>query len=340
MSMTMQAVVFHGDGKWGIESAVKPRISADDDVLLRVERASICGTDIHILATPPGHPATPGSILGHEYVATVTEAGAGIGHLRPGDRVVIDPNITCGLCRYCRMGMTNVCENMTTLGIFRHGGLAEFSLAPAKSLHKISHEVSPERATLAEPLSCVLHAFEKAQLTPGENVVILGAGPIGLIFLMLCKIGGAGKVFMIEPVEFRRRTAESFGADGVFDSKAGNIAADIKEITGIGADIVIDAAGTLLPEALQLVRPGGRVVLFGINQHADRQFNQYFTTRYEVTILGSFIQRTEFPKVVRLLESGILPLEKLVTHRLRLDQIGEGFEAMRAGEAIKVVAAP
>ena len=340
MSMTMQAVVFHGDGKWGIESAVKPRISADEDVLLRVERASICGTDIHILATPPGHPATPGSILGHEYVATVTEAGAGIGHLRPGDRVVIDPNITCGLCRYCRMGMTNVCENMTTLGIFRHGGLAEFSLAPAKSLHKISHEVSPERATLAEPLSCVLHAFEKAQLTPGENVVILGAGPIGLIFLMLCKIGGAGKVFMIEPVEFRRRTAESFGADGVFDSKAGNIAADIKEITGIGADIVIDAAGTLLPEALQLVRPGGRVVLFGINQHADRQFNQYFTTRYEVTILGSFIQRTEFPKVVRLLESGILPLEKLVTHRLRLDQIGEGFEAMRAGEAIKVVAAP
>ena len=340
MSMKMQAVVFHGDGKWGIESAVKPCISADDDVLLRVERASICGTDIHILATPPGHPATPGSILGHEYVATVTEVGAGIGHLRPGDRVVIDPNITCGLCRYCRMGMTNVCENMTTLGIFRHGGLAEFSLAPAKSLHKISHEVSPERATLAEPLSCVLHAFEKAQLTPGENVVILGAGPIGLIFLMLCKIGGAGKVFMIEPVEFRRRTAESFGADGVFDSKAGNIAADIKEITGIGADIVIDAAGTLLPEALQLVRPGGRVILFGINQHADRQFNQYFTTRYEVTILGSFIQRTEFPKVVRLLESGILPLEKLVTHRLRLDQIGEGFEAMRAGEAIKVVAAP
>ena len=340
MSMTMQAVVFHGDGKWGIESAVKPRISADDDVLLRVERASICGTDIHILATPPGHPATPGSILGHEYVATVTEIGAGIGHLRPGDRVVIDPNITCGLCRYCRMGMTNVCENMTTLGIFRHGGLAEFSLAPAKSLHKISHEVSPERATLAEPLSCVLHAFEKAQLTPGENVVILGAGPIGLIFLMLCKIGGAGKVFMVEPVEFRRRTAESFGADGVFDSKTGNIAADIKEITGIGADIVIDAAGTLLPEALQLVRPGGRVILFGINQHADRQFNQYFTTRYEVTILGSFIQRSEFPKVVRLLESGILPLEKLVTHRLRLDQIGEGFEAMRAGEAIKVVAAP
>ena len=340
MTATMQAVVFHGDGKWGVESAPLPRIAADDEVLLRVERASICGTDIHILATPPGHPATAGSILGHEYVATVAETGAGVAHLRPGDRVVVDPNITCGLCRYCRMGMTNVCENMTTLGIFRHGGLAEFNLAPAKSLHKISREVSPERATLAEPLSCVLHAFEKAALTPGESVAILGAGPIGLIFLLLSKTAGAGKVFLIEPVEFRRRTAEQFGADGVFDPKAEDIAAEVKAVTGVGADIVIDAAGTLLPEALQIVRPGGRVVLFGINQHADRQFNQYFTTRYEVTILGSFIQRTEFPKVVRLLEAGILPLEKLVTHRLPLNRIGEGFEAMRAGEAIKVVAAP
>ncbi|MFN0086018.1 MAG: zinc-binding dehydrogenase [Blastocatellia bacterium] len=340
MAATMQAVVFHGEGKWSVEPAPMPRIAADDDVLLRVERASICGTDIHILSDPPGHPATAGSILGHEYVAMVTETGAGVGHLKPGDRVVIDPNITCGLCRYCRMGMTNVCENMTTLGIFRHGGLAEFNLAPAISLHKISHDVPPERATLAEPLSCVLHAFEKARLMPGESVAILGAGPIGLIFQLLCKTGGAGKVYMIEPVEFRRRTAERFGADGALDPKACDIAAEIKAATGIGADIVIDAAGTLLPEALQIVRPGGRVILFGINQHADRQFNQYFTTRYEVTIMGSFIQRTEFPKVVRLLEAGLLPLEKLVTHRLQLNRIGEGFEAMRAGEAIKVVAAP
>jgi threonine dehydrogenase-like Zn-dependent dehydrogenase len=245
----MQAVVFHGEGKWAFESAPMPQIAADDDVLLRVERASICGTDIHILTTPPGHPATPGSILGHEYVATVVDVGPGIGHLQPGDRVVIDPNITCGLCRYCRLGMTNVCENMTTLGIFRHGGLAEFNLAPAKSLHQISHEVPPERATLAEPLSCVMHAFEKAQLTPGESVTILGAGPIGLIFLLLCKTAGAGKVFMIEPIEFRLRTAEQFGADGVFNPKVDNISAEIKAATQIGTDIVIDAAGTLLPEA-------------------------------------------------------------------------------------------
>jgi 2-desacetyl-2-hydroxyethyl bacteriochlorophyllide A dehydrogenase len=336
----MQAVVFHGAGKWSIEAVPQPRIGADDEVLLRVERASICGTDLHILETPPGHPATPGSILGHEYVATVVETGASVRHLKSDDRVVIDPNISCGLCRYCRMGMTNVCENMTTLGIFRHGGLAEFNLAPAKALHRISREVPPERATLAEPLSCVLHAFEKAALLPGENVVILGAGPIGLIFLLLCKTAGAGRVFLVEPVGFRRRTAEAFGADGVFDPAGQDVAGEIKNATQVGADLVIDAAGTLLPEAVQLVCPGGRVILFGMNQHAERRFNQYFTTRYEVTIHGSFIQRTEFPKVVRLLEAGILPLEKLVTHRLSLDQISEGFEAMRTGEAIKVVAVP
>lgn len=340
MTASMQAVVFHGEGRWGVESVAVPRITAADDVLLRVERASICGTDIHILSVPAGHPATPGSVLGHEYVATVEETGPGVEHLQPGDRVVIDPNITCGLCRYCRLGMTNVCANMTTLGIFRHGGLAEFSLAPARALHRISRDVPPERATLAEPLSCVLHAFEKAALSPGENVAILGAGPIGLIFLMLAKTAGAGRVFIIEPVDFRRRTAEEFGADGAIDPRREDIASEIRAATEIGADVVIDAAGTLLPEALELVRPGGRVVLFGMNQHAERTFNQYFTTRYEVTILGSFIQRTEFPKVVRLLEAGILPLERLVTHRVGLGQIEQGIAAMRSGEAIKVVAQP
>jgi len=336
----MEAVVFHGEGKWRVESAPMPRIAAHDDVLLRVDRASICGTDIHILAVPPGHPATPHSILGHEYVATVVDAGESVRHLQPGDRVVIDPNITCGLCRYCRMGMSNVCENMTTLGIFRDGGLAQFNLAPAKATHKIAASVPLERATLAEPLSCVLHAFERAGIIPGESVAILGAGPIGLMFLMLFKAAGSGNVFVVEPVAFRRRSAEQFSADRVLDPVNEDCAAEVKDATRIGADVVVDAAGTLLPEALQMVRPGGRVVLFGMNQHAERQFNQYYPTRYEVTILGSFIQRNEFPKVVRLLEAGKLPLEHLVTHRVPLDRIGEGIDAMRAGEAIKVVAQP
>ena len=338
MTAKMQAIVFHGAGQWGLEEVAQPTIAAHDDVLLKVDRTGICGTDLHILSTPPGHPATPGSILGHEYVATVVDAGDGVTHLQRGDRVVIDPNITCGLCQYCRLGMTNVCERMTTLGIFRHGGLAEFNVAPAKSLHRISQDVPIERAALAEPLACVWHAFEKAALIPGESVAILGAGPIGLLFLLLFKSAGAGKVFLIEPADFRRQQAEVLGADGAFNPKTENAAHEIKAATGIGADIVVDTVGSLLPEALEMVRFGGRVILFGLNQHAERTMQQYYPTRYEVTIIGSFIQRTAFPKVVRALESGIIPVEKLITHRIGLADLSEGLEALRQGTAIKVLA--
>jgi 2-desacetyl-2-hydroxyethyl bacteriochlorophyllide A dehydrogenase len=336
----MQGLVFRGDGHWGLERLPVPGIQALDDVLLKVDRASVCGTDIHILATPPGHPATPGSILGHEYVATVKEVGQGVRDLQPGDRVVIDPNITCGSCEYCRLGMTNACSNMTTLGIFRHGGLAQFSLAPARALHRIDQAVPLDRATLAEPLSCVLHAFEKSALVPGESVAILGAGPIGLLFAMLFRAAGAGKILVVEPVEFRRRMAEQFGVDYALDPAAGDIVAEVKAATRVGTDVVVDAAGTLLPEAVNLVRRGGRVLLFGMNQHANRTLNQYVVTRHEISILGSFIQRTAFPKVVKILEAGLLPVEKLVTHRLPLGEVYTGLEAMKQGQAIKVAVSP
>jgi 2-desacetyl-2-hydroxyethyl bacteriochlorophyllide A dehydrogenase len=340
MTETMQAVVFHGPGHWALEEFARPRIQAADDVLLRVDRVSICGTDIHILSDPPGHPATAGSILGHEYVATVTDVGEKVINVRPGDRVVIDPNITCGLCDYCRLGLSNVCENMTTLGIFRHGGLAEFNLAPAKALHRISSEVPVERACLAEPLACVFHAFERAAVVPGESVAVLGAGPIGLLFQLLFKSAGAGKVVVIEPTEFRRQMAERLGATSVLNPQKEDCVAAVKAMSRIGVDVAVDAAGSLLPEALQLVRRGGRVILFGVNQHAERSLNQYPVTRHEISILGSFIQRTAFPKVVRILEAGVLPVEELITHRLRLNEVGEALEAMRTGTAIKAMVAP
>jgi threonine dehydrogenase-like Zn-dependent dehydrogenase len=340
MRETMRAVVFHGDGEWGVESRPSPEIRNEDDVLLRVERASICGTDLHILSVPPGHPATPGTILGHEYVATVVATGPGVRHLHPGDRVVIDPNITCGFCEYCRLGLSNMCENMTTLGIFRHGGLAEWNVAPAKAVHKISPQVPLDRATLAEPFSCVLHSFERSAFVPGESVTILGAGPIGLMFLMLYKAAGAYPVCVVERAEFRRRMAERLGADAALNPDVHDIAREIMTRTRLGADIVVDAVGTLLPEALQLVRRGGRVILFGMDLRAERELNQYWITRHEISVLGSYIQRTAFPKVVRMLEAGFPPLEQLVTHRVDLEAIGEGFQLLRVGEAIKVAVAP
>lgn len=340
MSESMQAVVFQGAGGWAVESRPIPRISNDGEVLLRVDAGSICGTDLHILATPPGHPATPNSVLGHEYAGTVVEIAPGVAHLQPGDRVVIDPNITCGLCAMCRQGLTNACENMTTLGIFRDGGLAGMNLAPARSLHKISRGVPPEHAALAEPLSCVWHAFGKAKPAPGESVAIIGGGPIGILFAMLFKAAGAGLVFLSEKVEFRRKLAAACGADCVIDPAAENPVEVVRANTARGADIVVDAAGASFSDALKMVRGAGRVILFGMIQQSDCTVNQYSMVRNEVTVYGSFIQRTAFPEVVRVIESGKLPLAKLVTHQFGLGEFGTAVDLLRRGQSLKAVLRP
>lgn len=340
MSETMRGIVFQGEGRWALEARPMPRLGADDDVLLKIDSASICGTDLHILSVPPGHPATPGSILGHEYVATVEQAGSAANGIESGERVVIDPNLTCGLCQPCRSGQTNCCENMTTLGIFRNGGLAEFNVAPAKALHKINRDVPPEQAALAEPLTCVLHAFEKAPITPGASVVVIGAGPIGLLFSMLYKSAGAGMTIVIEPAGYRRRVAEACGADTVLDPAAVDTTEAIRSATRGGADVVVDAVGRFFQQALDVARPGGRVILFGMDQRAECSVKQFDITRSEVTIFGSFIQNTAFPKVVKILESGILPIGKLITHQFGLEEFGSAVELLRQGQAVKTVLSP
>jgi threonine dehydrogenase-like Zn-dependent dehydrogenase len=336
----MQAVVFLGSGRWAVQEVDEPRLERPDDVLLAVERAGICGTDLHILSDPPGHPATPGTILGHEYVARVVECGRTATALKPGDRVVVDPNIPCGDCEFCRSGRTNLCRKMTTLGIFRNGGLARYSVAPASALHKIAPDVAPERAVLAEPLSCIFAAYEKAPARPGASVVILGAGPIGLAFILLYRKMGAGTIVAVEPRELRRRIASDLGADLVLDFPRDGQPSKIADVLPEGAHIVIDAAGTLLGTALEVVRPGGTVVLFGMVEGTSARVSQYDLTRKELTIVGSFIQTDTFPKVTEALRQKDFPIEKIISHSLPLGRIGEAFESMRKGLALKVILDP
>jgi len=340
MTRTMCAAVFRGPGKLSLESRPVPEIKKDTDVLLEVEGASICGTDLHILADPPGHPATLGSIMGHEYVARVVDAGIAVSDLNVGDRVVVDPNITCGNCAYCKRGMANMCSQMTSLGIFIDGGFAEFNLAPARSLYRIDSETPIEQAIFAEPLSCVLNGFNQAQIQPGDHVVVLGAGPIGLLFIQLFRASGAGRVIAVEPAPLRRRFALASGADVVLDPGSDDCVARVMEHTEIGADIVVDAVGTLLPRAIELVRRRGRIILFGMNSHAQQTIAQNTITRHEISILGAYISRHTFPQVVKLLESQVLPLPKLVTHRVSLPEIDKAFAALRSGEAIEVIIKP
>ena len=337
---TMLAAVFEGEGRLSVKEVPVPAIREPDEVLLRVDAASICGTDVHILEVPPGHPATPGAILGHEYTGTVLEMGSDVQGLEIGDRVVVDPNLTCGKCRYCRSGMPNMCQSMTTLGIFINGGFARYNVAPANALHKISEDVPPDVAALAEPLSCVVNGTQKVRVQPGESVAVLGAGPIGLLFTQVFAAAGAGRIVVSEITKVRAEAAARSGAHVVLDPREPGFVQRALDETGGGADVVVDAVGTQLPTALDLVRRGGKVLLFGMNQQAAPPVRQNTITRCEISVLGTYIAKYTFPPAIRVLESGAVNADALVTHRVSVASIHEGLDAMRSGEAVKVIVTP
>lgn len=340
MGKKMLAAVFEGKGRLNLKEVPVPEIKEAEEVLLQVEAASICGTDMRILEVPPGHPATEGVILSHEYTGKVLAAGGAVTQFKKGDRVVVNPNITCGNCSYCKMGIPNMCENMTTLGIFINGGFARYNVAPAKVLHKISPDLLPELAVLTEPLSCVVSATQRLKVHPGEVVVVLGAGPIGLLFIQMFKASGAGKIIVSEISEYRAKFAYQSGASRVVNPLKDNLEKIVKEETLIGADTVVDAVGTLFRSAMSIVRRGGQILLFGQNYQARTQVAQNDITRNELTVMGSFITKFTFPFAIKIIESKVLDLGKLITHRLRLEDIHKGIEAMRKGEAIKVIITP
>ncbi len=341
MDKTMLAAVFEGQGKLSVREVPVPRIKNPDDVLLEVEAAGVCGTDLHILEVPPGHPATPGAILGHEYVGRVLETGSAVSTVQPGDRVVVAPNLYCGICGPCTSGRPNQCEHFTTLGIFLDGGFARYNVAPERALFKVAPTLPPQEAVYAELLSCIVGGTEKVRLQPGETVAILGAGPVGLMFELVFKAAGAGKIIMTDIAPYRLEYARKLGADVVVNVKTEDPVAVTREATGgRGVDVVVDAVGSLLPQAIEQAAVGGKIVLFGMNQQAYPQVHQFDITRKELTVMGTYIGINTFPRAIRMLESGVVKPSALTTHTLPLPRILEGIAALRAGEGIKVVITP
>jgi threonine dehydrogenase-like Zn-dependent dehydrogenase len=333
---TMTAAVFERKGVLNVKEIPVPTVKNPDDVLIRVKAVSICGTDVRALTDPPAFLFTEGIVIGHECNGIVEAIGKDVTNVEVGDSVVVHPNNWCGKCHYCRTGHINLCENFTHIGDKVDGTMADYACVPEKLVYKIHDSVPPHVACLTEPLACVLNPVQKIRANPGNSVVILGAGPIGLIFMMLYKASGA-KVIMLDTLKNRREFALELGADIVLDPVAQNVELEIKNETGIGADIVVDAVGILLDQAIKLVRKGGSVVLFGINEAAKVQFNQAPIVFNEINIHGKFITKGTFPDAIRIIENEIIPIERLVTHRLPIQEVKKGLELMKSGEGCKVI---
>jgi 2-desacetyl-2-hydroxyethyl bacteriochlorophyllide A dehydrogenase len=336
----MLAGVFEKIGSLELQEKELPTLTSDHEVKIKVEVASICGTDVHILSDPPGHPATSGIIQGHEYAGEIVEIGKEVQNVKVGDRVIVDPTTTCGSCYYCQIGEKNLCENSSTFGIFLNGGWSSYSVVPSKNVYKISKQVPLEIAVLAEPLSCVINGSEKVNVQPGDNVVILGAGPMGQLFTQVLKAAGAGTIICVDFSDYRLKYSKVSGATHLVNPKNQDIREVVMEVTGVGADVVIDCVGSLFNETIDLVRKGGQVLLVGMNEHAIPGIEQYQITRSEITIKGTYIQNNDFPKVIKVLESNLLNLKDLITHKISLRQIHEGIEIMKKGEAIKIIVYP
>jgi threonine dehydrogenase-like Zn-dependent dehydrogenase len=337
---TMLAAIFEDEGKLVVREAPVPTIGTPQDVLVKVEVCGVCGTDIRFLAVPPVIRAKKGVILGHEYIGEVVAIGKDVSQLQPGDRVAVIPDLPCGHCRFCAEGRPNLCENVASIGGDLDGGFAHYALAPTKGLYKISPDLPVEEGAFVELLSCVLGGVQKAALLPGEDVVIMGAGPAGLVYMKVFKAAGAGKVIMAEISPWRIDFARRAGADLVINPREEDLREAVRAVTDSGAHVVVDAVGSQVTAAISVARRAGRIIVFGEDHKAECTIRPRDIQGQELRILGSFIGIHVFPKAVKMLESRVVQLSDLITHRLSLEELPAGIAELAAGRGAKGVCFP
>jgi L-iditol 2-dehydrogenase len=344
----MRAGVYRGKGSVVVESVPIPEIR-DGEVLFRVAACGICGTDIkkihHGFVQPP-------QILGHELAGTVVKVGRGVTKFKPGDRVVSFHHVPCRDCFYCERKLFSQCAGYKKVGLTagfdpNGGGFAEYVRAMPwiveSGIMLLPPEATFEDATFVEPVNTCLKAVRKARIAAGEKVLVLGQGPIGMLLMLLAKIEGA-EVFTSDPMPGRRTASERFGASKSYDPAQTSLLDEIRSQThGRGADAVLVAVPnpSLVPEALALTRPGGRVLLFAHNDPVMQLgFPAAAVGVEEKDILGSYSASVEEQEEsAALVFERRLPVRELISHRFPLERIAEALEmaARPADNTLKVV---
>ena len=349
MGETMTAAVFEGEGRLVLQERPIPVIKEPTDVLIEVGAVGICGTDLHILDVPPRHPAAVGAVLGHEFAGRIAGVGSAVDNVKVGDHIVADPNSPCGKCVPCSRGYPNACLGVlsapvpgyaNTFGIFRDGAMAKYMVMPGCDVYRIAPAVPATHACVAEPLAVAVNGLNKVGVQPGETVVVLGAGPIGLCFLGVASAAGA-RTIVSEPSAMRREAAIACGADIVLDPTVENLEERVmSETDGEGADVAVEAVGHLFDVCVRIARFGGRVLLFGDDAIARPAIPQAWVMRRELQIFGAFLPKFTWCRAIQMLEQGLIPMDHIVTHQLPLSQVHQGMQLLRDGKAIKVAICP
>jgi len=333
----VKAAVLHAPRDLRVEPTPAPE-PGPTEVLVRVSLAGLCGTDYRIW-TGDRAVVYP-RVMGHEFVGRVDAVGRDVQSVRAGDRVVVEPNYSCGRCPLCREGNRNLCFQRTAVGIDVDGAFAELTRVPERCCWKVPARVADDDALLAEPLAVVARAVKRSAARAGETAAVVGAGTLGLLALQILTAQGV-RVLVVGRTPRRFEMARELGAAETLLVSAGPLDEAAHRFSGReGVDLVIETAGTApaVEHALTLVRPGGRVVLTGL-PHEPTPVAFFSVVRREVTITGSMVYQDEFGDALRLLESGAVQARPLVTHRFDLDAIGAAFAAHEDPASIKVTIA-
>ena len=349
----MKALRWHGALDLRLDDVPEPSEPHPHEAVVEVTWCGVCGTDLHEFVEGPHmirngpHPltgASPPLALGHELSGTVVALGAQVPGIAVGDRVTADPCWRCGLCFWCTRGEYHLCPKGGSVGLASPGAFAERVTVPLAGLTRLPDNVDDEMAALAEPLSVGLHAVTRAGVRPGENVLVLGGGPIGVAVVLAARLAGVAGLYVSEPLAGRRELLHGLGVTEAFDPRETDVRREVFLRTGrIGPDVVVDATGVsgLAAQAVSSVRRGGRVVLAGVG-HGSVEFDLGQLVFYERAVLGSLGYNFDIPRVIDLMSTGRLDASALITGRLSLEDGAGLFEELVADRArhLKVLLTP
>lgn len=313
----------------------------NNGVLVKVKATSICGGDLHIFKGK--HPAAPLPVpIGHEVSGEVVKIGRSVSKVKEGDRVVIEPVIVCGECHFCRRGEYGFCTNISFQYRVGQGGVTPYFMVDEDWVHELPRDVSFEEGALIEPLAVAVHAVRRGEIRFGQTAAIFGAGPIGLLVLMLTNLAGAGEIFVVDVRDFRLKRAQELGASDAINSSLQDSVRYIVEKTGqLGVDRAFEAVGIeeTLVESLEVLKKGGTSVVVGLFEDQEIRIPANIFVQKEITLMGSLGYCWDFQIALKLVEGGDVKLGEIITHTLPVSELEQAFDLLMDpnSKAIKVV---